>query len=400
MNDTVIRILEKMSGVKVRQRKFLSSVFVVLMSFVGRATYRNMSRYSGYHEKSFSRLGGRKFDYKRFNFELITEEFGILEREYIAVVDGSFISKSGKHTAGLGMFWNSCESKPCRGLEMSVLGVVEMKSHTFYTLDARQTIDGVDEDRLLSHELHVKSCKKELDQLQVKYLVADGHYTKRTFVSTVSKLGLYQIGRLQCNADVYWPNYATYPGKGRPRKYWAKVNMRGACESGWKECGALDDKTKVFQAVLYSKCFKQNINVIMLRKGAIGEKRKVIYLFSTDTAIEPLTLISYYKARFQIEFAFRDAKQHTGLQDCQARSKEKLHNHFNASLTALNIMKIEDRRQKGIDDQTVISIASRKRKNTNQLLMDRLFTELEIDTNCEKVINLRKKFENFGVIAA
>jgi hypothetical protein len=34
------------------------------------------------------------------------------------------------------------------------------------------------------------------------------------------------------------------------------------------------------------------------------------------------------------------------------------------------------------------------------LLMDRLFTELEIDTNCEKVINLRKKFENFGVIAA
>ena len=34
----------------------------------------------------------------------------------------------------------------------------------------------------------------------------------------------------------------------------------------------------------------------------------------------------------KMEFLFRDAKQFTGLQHCQARSESKLNFHFNASL--------------------------------------------------------------------
>jgi len=37
---------------------------------------------------------------------------------------------------------------------------------------------------------------------------------------------------------------------------------------------------------------------------------------------------------------FRDAKQATGLNHCQARDLDKLHFHFNTSLTTINIMKI------------------------------------------------------------
>ena len=37
-----------------------------------------------------------------------------------------------------------------------------------------------------------------------------------------------------------------------------------------------------------------------------------------------MTLIACYKARFQIEFVFRDAKQYTGLMDCQSR-KQKIY---------------------------------------------------------------------------
>jgi hypothetical protein len=39
-----------------------------------------------------------------------------------------------------------------------------------------------------------------------------------------------------------------------------------------------------------------------------------------------------YRLRFQIEFLYRDAKQFTGLNDCQARSPSKLNFH-NMSLT-------------------------------------------------------------------
>ena len=40
--------------------------------------------------------------------------------------------------------------------------------------------------------------------------------------------------------------------------------------------------------------------------------------------MEPLKLYHYCKARFQIEFLFRDAKQFTGLSNYQARSEAKL----------------------------------------------------------------------------
>ena len=48
-----------------------------------------------------------------------------------------------------------------------------------------------------------------------------------------------------------------------------------------------------------------------------------------------------YRARFQIEFLFRDAKQFTGLCDCQARDQARLDFHFYASLTTLNLAKAE-----------------------------------------------------------
>jgi len=45
------------------------------------------------------------------------------------------------------------------------------------------------------------------------------------------------------------------------------------------------------------------------------------------------------------KLSFRDAKQFTGLNHCQARSQKALNFHFNASMTALNLMKLEDRLQ-------------------------------------------------------
>jgi hypothetical protein len=46
-------------------------------------------------------------------------------------------------------------------------------------------------------------------------------------------------------------------------------------------------------------------------------------LFSTAVALSAQPIYRYDQARFQIEFLFRDAKQFTGLSDCQARSASK-----------------------------------------------------------------------------
>jgi hypothetical protein len=65
-----------------------------------------------------------------------------------------------------------------------------------------------------------------------------------------------------------------------------------------------------------------------------------VVLFSTDLEIDPVFLYRCYSARFQIEFVFRDARQFTGLADCQARSPEAIDTHVNASLMALNLAKV------------------------------------------------------------
>ena len=70
---------------------------------------------------------------------------------------------------------------------------------------------------------------------------------------------------------------------------------------------------------------------------------KVIFaqmvFFSTDTKMDAGKCVAVYKSRFQLEFVFRDGNQFTGLEDCQARSKEKLDFAFNASLAAINTAK-------------------------------------------------------------
>lgn len=63
------------------------------------------------------------------------------------------------------------------------------------------------------------------------------------------------------------------------------------------------------------------------------------------------TLLAYSKSlrtRFQIEFCYRDAKNYTGLMDCQARAPWKLDFAFNASFASLNIAKLM-MKERGMD---------------------------------------------------
>ena len=107
------------------------------------------------------------------------------------------------------------------------------------------------------------------------------------------------------------------------------------------------------------------INVIMEH----GFQLKTKVFFSTDTEMSGEDVIAYYRTRFQIEFCFRDAKEFTGLCDCQARSKDKLDFAFNASLFAVNAAKVF--RYKS--DRS-ISMSTFKSLMVNQYLCKRIFS--------------------------
>ena len=113
-----------------------------------------------------------------------------------------------------------------------------------------------------------------------------------------------------------------------------------------------------------------------------------------------IEIIECYKARFQIEFCFRDAKQHTGLEDCQSTKKDAIEYHINASFTALNLLKLEDRLACEHHNPTVISIASYKRRKYNEYFFYSIIEELEIPKTCKKFKAAFDKLCNLGVIAA
>ena len=74
-------------------------------------------------------------------------------------------------------------------------------------------------------------------------------------------------------------------------------------------------------------------------------------------------------------------------------------NGASASITALNLLKLEDRRESQTEDQTVISIESWKRRKANQQLMNLIFEQLEIDRHDKKVAQAYLELSNFGCIA-
>ncbi len=110
-------------------------------------------------------------------------------------------------------------------------------------------------------------------------------------------------------------------------------------------------------------------------------KTKNVLLFSTDINLPAEQILEYYQARFQIEFIFRDAKQFTGLSDCQSLKSQRLDFHFNASLMTLNIAKYEAYNRHLSANSFVFSIASYKRLEFNRHLLYTFISKLDLDPN-------------------
>ena len=96
------------------------------------------------------------------------------------------------------------------------------------------------------------------------------------------------------------------------------------------------EKVDLYHGELHSKAWQRWLQVVyVLPRGANPQTKEGVLLYSTDLDLAPKRLFRLYRARFQIEFAFRDAKPHLGLNDGQARSQAQLHFHFNAVCAAL-----------------------------------------------------------------
>lgn len=391
-------VLSRLKQTKKPQYKFVTHLLGLLLMLPGHATFRNLSRYSPYHERTFSRWYGRTLDWVSLNKGAITEVVPP-EHEQALVMDASFVPKSGKHTYGLDRFWNGSHSRAEKGLELSTLAWLDITGNCAYCLSVEQTPPSAE-----SSDPEATRMDVYLDQLSrvvkthdlrfLRYVITDGAYSKQKFVAGVRALELHQVGKLRADAHLrYLYQGPKRPGPGRQKLYDGKVNWSDL--SRFEPLDTEDEHIVLYHQVLNHVQLKRNLQVVVV---VHTQRKRYAVLFSTDVDLDPLTLYRYYKARFQIEFLFRDAKQFTGLSDCQARSKTKLDFHFNASLSAVTFAKLEARHQNGHCDQA-FSMASLKRRAFNQHLVDRICEHLANGQSLEKSSPDYEALCNYGIIA-
>ena len=390
-------VLATPSQTKKPQRKFIAHLLGLLLMLPGHATFRNMSRYSSYHEKTFARWYDQPFDWVSLNKAAITQGVTPAHEQALAI-DASFIPKSGKQTYGLDRFWNGCHSRAEKGLELSTVAWIDITGHCAYALSVEQTppseeLSGPDATRLDAYLDQFTRLVTAHDLRPLRYLIADGGYSHQKFVTGVCALGWHQIGKLRADANLrYLYHGPKRPGRGRQKTYDGKVNWSDL--SRFERLESEDEDTVLYHQVLNHVQFKRNLQVVVV---VHTRANRYVVLFSTDVTLDALTLYRSYKARFQIEFLFRDSKQFTGLLACQARSKAKLHFHFNASLTAVSLAKLAGRQQDPYGNHA-FSMASLQRRAFNQHLLDRICEHLAHGLSLEKSSPDYEALCNYGVI--
>ncbi len=384
---------------------------MTLFVVCGKANFTNLSRYGDYSERTYRRQYQKSFDFIPFHAQTIAAAVDP-SREQIAAIDCSFISKSGKQTWGVDNFYNGSISKSQKGLEISVIAVVDVSAHQGYTLCVKQTAttdrqpitpaqptkkkkkkgknkskskakaktEPVISERVKGYLEQIKTTRSHLP-VAVKYLVADSFYSKKSVVDGVIEIDLHLVSKLRIDADLRYCYTGEQKPKGAPRKYDGKVDLSDL--SRLEFGGELANGTKLYSQVVWHVSLKRKIRIVYLLDQRNPDKQRVALLFSTDPTIDPIRLYEYYKSRFQIEFIFRDAKQFTGLCDCQSRQQQSLDFHFNASLAALNLAKLEQ--QKTPSDRSEasqpqsFSMATYKRLALNAHLLERFISMLGLD---------------------
>jgi hypothetical protein len=416
MEYFITNILEKMPGVAKPQKKFLVTLFLTILLMRGKVNFRNMSRYSDLNEKTYSRQYRKPFDFANFNKQMI-EETVPSDHEKIAVMDCSFITKSGKETYGLGFFYDSSHDQATKGLEVSNLAVIDVTDNTGYSLSGWQTPPQEEIEMLVAGQGSVKSDgQQEEDEITrvdfyahhlhrdvaylphgIKYLVVDGYYAKIKFVNAVDEVDLHTVGKLRHDANLRYLYDGPQKKFGRKRKYAGKVKFDDL--NCLEYVGEVDKDIHLYTTVVNSVSLKRNIRLVYVLNLRNKKKPGFALLFSTDTELDAQTIYRYYKARFQIEFIFRDAKQFTGLSHCQARCQESLDFHFNASFTALNLAKVDAYFSFDYDPDTPFSMATQKMVYFNEHLLEKVFSILDFDLSLIKCNPEFEALRTYGAIA-
>ena len=390
------------------QRAYLADLLPQLAGLPGRPTYRHLARFGDRCPHTHSRQASRPCDFAALNLAGLCAVVPYAH-ELAWAGDSTFLPKSGRKLPGTGWRWHNGEGRVAWGQQAEVLSVVDLKEHCSYPVHGCLQPASAPRSRRRARRsrpprAEVAAMLALLDgalavehRPDIDVFVGDGHYACE-MVKGLEARGLILVGKLRRDAALFVPWTEPPTGRpGRPRKYAGRFDRTRIGELPAVE--PPDEDKRLYHAQLYYKPFKQLLRVVFVLDADEDPAavRKPTALFSTDPEMDPERMYRIYRDRFQIEFNFRDAKQHLGLAACQARTAARHHFHLNAVLAALAWTRLELRHaaQRALDR---FSMANVKLKNFLAMVLQRLFAAVGPDRTLRKCPEALQALLNLGQI--
>ena len=352
-----------------------------MLTMTGRVTMLGLSRWAGKggSYRTIQRFFNTTVNWSLLQWVLIRTHLWKPGEVMVAAGDDVIVSKSGQCTHGLDRFFSSIYSKVVPGLGFLSLSLISVKRRVSYPvvleqLEKPQTARSQEvtqqkskgkgkskgkpgrrkgsknhnrRDVELSPYLQfVQSHLKNLleligPHLKLEHFVFDGAFGNNDAVQMVRQIGLHLISKLRHDSALYLPYHGPYSGRGPRKKYGDKINYQDIPEIYLKESSTDKDQhieTKIYQMQVWHKKFSDLLNVVIIVKTNLKTNKVAhVVLFSSDLDLPYELVIDYYRLRFQIEFNFRDAKQHWGLEDFMVVNETPVYNSANLAMFMVNV---------------------------------------------------------------
>jgi putative transposase len=370
----------------------MSQIITAMLAMTGRITMLGISRWTdkGGSYRTVQRYFQTTISWGQVMWQFFCAHLKQEGDEYVLAGDECVVTKSGKLTYGIDRFFSSLFGKPVSSVALFALSVINCRERRAYPVLAEQVIRTEEEKATAKKKAQQKKAKKkakggkpgrpkgsknrnksqviltpELLRIQrmigqflalagnlikLTYLVLDGHFGNNNALQMVLGLGLHLVCKLRSDSALYFQ----YEGDNKRKKYGDKIDYANLPARFLKETTTEDGvRTDIYQATMRHKEFACPLNVVIILKTILdtGASARVI-LFSSDLQLAWDKLLDYYQLRFQIEFIFRDAKQHWGLEDFMNVKETPVTNAINLSIFMVSVSQVllRDLRQ---EDSTV-----------------------------------------------
>ena len=353
----------------------LTVVAQAMLAMTGRVTMLGLSRWAGKggSYRTIQRFFTTTVSWSSLQWLLIRTHLWEPAEVMVAAGDDVIVTKSGKCTHGLDRFFCSIYSKVVPGLGFLSLSLISVKRRVSYPVVLEQleqvqmSVSQTERqprpqgkgkpgrrkgsknrnrrDVELSPYLqfvqhHLQHLLKLLGpHIQLDYFVFDGAFGNNDAVRMVRQLGLHLISKFRYDSALYLPYVGPYAGRGPRKKYGDKLNYQNIPKSYLKVSSIEKDiETQIYQMKVWHKKFADLLNVVIIVKTNLTTRKVAhVVLFSSDLALPYELVIDYYRLRFQIEFNFREAKQHWGLEDFMVVNKTPVYNSANLAMFMVNV---------------------------------------------------------------